>query len=851
MHQSQNNKLLQNNKLDNNSTNITSRFNSPKVIKKGDYYYDRRGKVELLHLRDQFVVKGSKTEGEEAVKEVLKARGLDKGRKGQDLFTIEKFPGDNLFLYQFPEVGEEDLATNLIKDLKKNPKVHSVYPAFFQKESGLRLFLTNELLVELKAGYTEGDLVEIMPLHLEIKKVLSLSSRTLFVISVINPKEKDILEISRWLSENKIIKEATPNFWGEIRPLQADPFYPLQWHLDNPNNPAADVDANQAWSTPANGANIVVAIIDTGVEISHIDLDLNIWVNQAEFFGTPGVDDDVAPYNGYVDDIYGWDFVNDTNNVDPTGNVVDGHGTCCAGVCGAISNNQGGLGVAPSVTILPIKTIQDGSPIIPIGDFVAAIEYAWRRADILSCSFWYPDHPQVEQEFVDAATLGRDGLGCPVFVATGNSADGFMTGWSWIDANPHTYEWRYVQDGPMDPNLDNRVWLDNVIFPDGTRVDFNQPGLPPLWDSGSRNINTGQLTGKPWTVADDHRHYHYGSDVRSVQSGTINTGEYSFIRVTYDPAAVTVPMEFHFWTETANNNRLEFYFDGALAFSWLGTGFSEYHRVPTDPNISYPARYPSTIAVGSCTNHNFRSHYSCFGPALDFLAPSDGGTLKILTTDLMDTPPAPQRGWAVGDFTTTGFWDGFGGTSSACPLAAGIGALLLSREPNLTAIEVRQRLRDTADKIGPVPYDPNGRNNYYGYGKVNAHNALKADIVFSNQVVSSGTHTGNTITLSPNVTIVSGSVVNFKATDSISAGFNFTIEQDSNVTFKAKTIMAYSNCLIRSSANVVFEASDYIIAGPDFTIESGAEVYFKAGNFIRLLNEFTANEGSLFDAVIQ
>ncbi|HZA28747.1 MAG TPA: S8 family serine peptidase, partial [Gammaproteobacteria bacterium] len=68
----------------------------------------------------------------------------------------------------------------------------------------------------------------------------------------------------------------------------------------------------------------------------------------------------------------------------------------------------------------------------------------------------------------------------------------------------------------------------------------------------------------------------------------------------------------------------------------------------------------------------------------------------------------------------------FGGTSSATPLAAGIAGLVLSRNPNLTRKEVKQILRDTADKIGPAPYDEKGRNNRYGFGRLNANKAVKA-----------------------------------------------------------------------------------------------------------------------------
>nr|MDJ0808186.1 S8 family serine peptidase [Gammaproteobacteria bacterium] len=137
--------------------------------------------------------------------------------------------------------------------------------------------------------------------------------------------------------------------------------------------------------------------------------------------------------------------------------------------------------------------------------------------------------------------------------------------------------------------------------------------------------------------------------------------------------------------------------------------------VQFDPN--YPASLPETVAVGASSSWDCRSAYSQFGPGLDFLAPSAGGplTTRITTTDVTG---------GLG-YDHTNYNPSFGGTSAASPLAAGIAGLILSVAPDLTAEEVRQLMRDTADKIGPEPY-VEGRNDRYGYGRVNAHRALAA-----------------------------------------------------------------------------------------------------------------------------
>ncbi|MDH5414407.1 MAG: S8 family serine peptidase [Flavobacteriaceae bacterium] len=122
-----------------------------------------------------------------------------------------------------------------------------------------------------------------------------------------------------------------------------DDNYPQQWHLSQTND--CDIDAPEAWNIQKGNDSVILAIIDTGVQYYHLDLDNNIWINPGEIgldqWGFPREtntrDDD---NNGYVDDVYGYDFEDDDN--DPVD--LDGHGTHIAGIAAAETNN--GRGVA-------------------------------------------------------------------------------------------------------------------------------------------------------------------------------------------------------------------------------------------------------------------------------------------------------------------------------------------------------------------------------------------------------------------------------------------------------------------------------------------------------------------------
>lgn len=173
------------------------------------------------------------------------------------------------------------------------------------------------------------------------------------------------------------------------------------------------------WYTALNhdfapGKDTVVAVIDTGVDYTHEDLAANMWVNTAELYGTPGVDDDG---DGYIDDIYGVDV---TASGKKAGNPMDdnGHGTHVAGIIGMSANGIGGVGLAYGSKIMAIKAGQSTGT-FSSSNIAKAIDYAHMMgADVINMSFGgtmksYLIETALEDAFSDCvlvASAGNDGL---------------------------------------------------------------------------------------------------------------------------------------------------------------------------------------------------------------------------------------------------------------------------------------------------------------------------------------------------------------------------------------------------------------------------------------------------------
>ncbi|MBU1063228.1 S8 family serine peptidase [bacterium] len=424
----------------------------------------------------------------------------------------------------------------------------------------------------------------------------------------------DPFNVVQTLFQSAVFEYVEFDALGTYAATPQDPYFPEQWNLDD-----TKLRMELAWDLSSGDNSVILAIIDSGTEYDHEDLDNNIWNNSDElpgdgnsdgYPGVAGVDDDgdglidedsqgLQPgepgytndlfedddENVFIDDFYGWDFADDDNSPIST----NYHGTAVAGIAGAQTHN------------------------------------------------------------------------CENGVYTGIA--GIAGGWK------------------------TKPGVSLMIL----KVLFNIPDL----------FVFASATAECITYASEN-----GADVMNMSWGWYN---------------------FYDWYEDVVNEAVNDYDCILVACS---------HNFNRD--ITFPAKYANTIAVGATDENDVRRPYSNYGPELDVVAPS-----HVPTTTL-----------------NNGYIDEFTGTSASAPHVAGLAALIRSINPNISWVQVRNVIRSTADKVAGMDED---FTVYYGYGRINAYKALKYTLenyggTLSGEVIF---HENITIKQGATLTILPGTIVYF------------------------------------------------------------------------------------------
>jgi subtilisin family serine protease len=514
------------------------------------------------------------------------------------------------------------------------------------------------------------------------------------------------------------VRYAEPNAIYHLRsvPSDPDPRFHDQWGLSNTGQivdgfagtPGADVSAVPAWDTTIGDPNVKVAVLDTGLDGFHPDLAANVWRNPGEFASGElrnGLDDDA---NGFVDDVSGWDFVDNDASAEGRGS----HGTGVAGVVGAGRNGLGVVGVTWRVSLIPL-TVCDGA--FCKRDLLAdAVTYAGRiGADVANMSFGGVGEPSqaVHDAFAstsntlfvaaapnESVTVGADYPCVEPFVnvlcVTGTDKDDQLR-----------RSWHSSQVDLAAPS-ENVLSLGNVyreVFADTfedpiARWDYTQtpmPADPARW----RRVAVPVVDGGASTHAIEDSEladYPSNADVSVTLRDPIDLSNERGCSVTLDTNLATESARDHLRIEAAS----------AASGPWRGlaklSGSTFGRRAPVSASLSEfeGASVFLRLRLTSDAQNNAN------GASVD--------NVRVLCDD-------PERSYGFAS-----------GNSFAAPHVSGAAALVKAHMPGLSPAQVRERLLRTVDRL------PSLEGKVASGGRLNVARALTADLTPPTTTIQGG-----------------------------------------------------------------------------------------------------------------
>lgn len=510
-----------------------------------------------------------------------------------------------------------------------------------------------------------------------------------------------------------------PNYRYRIQAVPDDPRIGYLWGLENQGQwvngstgtPGADLNANKAWSLETGSRSIVVAVVDSGVDLDHPDLKANLWANPDEIPGN-GIDDDK---NGFVDDVLGWDFA-DNDNL-PYDSL--GHGTHVAGIIGAAGNNGKGVtGVCWQVSIMPLRFIT-ATEYGTTADAIAAIEYADDKgANIINLSWGGTHYSQALKAAIEATNAvvvcaaGNQGFNLdvtPLYPASYDSDNIISVAASDADDYPTWFtNYGTIRADMMAPGID--------IFstvPDRRTVFADDFAAEDDWTFGG----TGNRWGMEWAM-----------DGRRVLAVSANASSYENSADTW--AAITEPVNLL----GRYGTRMEFQVSGIVAD--VGDRLS----VEASTDKSHWRRLRIGLEDDETAETITGSLPAWQSAAVD-LGPFDDNAAVYLRFRFFSDLTGTANGYSITDLKITCAggasseenYQYFQGTSMSAAYASGVAALILTRQSSLTPAEVKLIMETSVDRKPQLS----------GYvataGRINAYNALEsvASVTLKTQTLAS------------------------------------------------------------------------------------------------------------------
>lgn len=297
----------------------------------------------------------------------------------------------------------------------------------FAAEQAPADFVEGEVIVRFKRGPTKSQVQSLLRAHrLSQKRRFDyLSARHGCEWVVVRATNMTTMELLQLFRTNPLVDVVEPNHLRTICRIRRpnDMYFTNQWALENEGQeingtagtPGADVGFRAAWAMSRIATNeVVIALSDTGVDPLHPDIAPNLWINPREIPDN-GIDDDG---NGFVDDVWGWDFADNDNNPSD----VSTHGTHVSCIAAAAANNlEGVAGVNYKAKILPLKISSDGyyvaaDAIIPAAEYVAMMRQ--RGVNIVALNLSYTSGQSNSAEYASLEAVVQSGV--VVCAAAGN-----------------------------------------------------------------------------------------------------------------------------------------------------------------------------------------------------------------------------------------------------------------------------------------------------------------------------------------------------------------------------------------------------------------------------------------------
>jgi subtilisin family serine protease len=523
------------------------------------------------------------------------------------------------------------------------------------------------------------------------------------------------------LKQSTNLEYAEPNYIYRALATPNDPEFGQLWGLNNTGQTGgttdADIDAPEAWDIHKGSPDVVIAVTDSGVAYNHPDLDdgsnSNIWTNDAEFNGAPGIDDDG---NGYVDDVHGWDFVGDDS--DPTDYHT--HGTHVAGTIAAIGNNSAGItGVNWYASIMPLR-IMGSFGVADTANIIEGISYAVDNgAKVINASWGGGDFSQA---LYDAISHAND-QGVLFVAAAGNGGDDAIGDDN--DASPFypaSYDLPNIISVAATDHNDNLGDFSNY---GATSVDVAAPGVfirssvptigydPTVNTLFSENFDSGLGNWTSWGTNDLWGISSTFSTSSPNSLADSPVGNYLDSTESY----ITYNTPFNLLDKFAYLDiqlRCDLQFLPNFDFLCIGgdlgggNGFLPVYLLNWDG-------WFSGSTYGVFTNY-----------VVDVSPLGDLSTSVNIGFNLYSDSSANDDGVYIDDVTLNtqdlvieGYgYNSFDGTSMAAPHVSGLAGLILARYPTITLQELKDRILNTVDSI------PSLQGIVLTGGRINAYKAL-------------------------------------------------------------------------------------------------------------------------------